>query len=218
MTAPGPTRLYAYWRSSASWRVRIALNCKGVAYETVPVHLVRDGGEQRRAEYRAVNPAALVPSLEIDGVRLSESLAIVDYLEQTRPTPSLYPAAAYARAQALRIAELVNAGTQPLQNLRVLQYLESELGADAAGQRRWAAHWIGMGLEAIEAVLADTAGAHAVGDAVTVADVCLVPQVYNARRFGVDLAPFPRVVAAEAAAGALAPFAAAVPERQPDAV
>jgi len=210
-------RLHGYWRSSATWRVRIALHWKGVAFEILPVDLLRDGGEQRAATYLRLAPTALVPSLEIDGLVLSESLAIIDYLETTRPAARLYPASPAHRADALRIAEVVNAGIQPLQNLRTLQALTERFGASADDTRAWAGHWIGEGLQAVERLLEHSSGTHAVGDEVSVADVCLVPQVYNARRFGVDLSGTPRVVAVEAAASALAPFRASIPEAQPDA-
>lgn len=209
--------LYNYWRSSASWRVRIALAMKGIAYEYRPVHLVRDGGEHRSPEYEQLNPARLVPTLEIDGHKLSESLAILHYLEATRPIPALVPADPFLAARAWQIAELINAGIQPLQNLRTMQALGERFGATRDDQAAWAKHWIETGFAAVETFLQQLHGVFCVSDEVTVADVCLVPQVYNARRYGVDLGRFPHILAADATLSALPEFEAAHPDRQPDA-
>lgn len=208
-------KLYSYWRSSASWRARIALAYKGVAYEYVAVHLLRGGGEQRGEAYRAVNPMQQVPTLELDdGRRISQSLAIIEYLEETAPRPPLLPAEPYLRARARQLAELVNAGIQPLQNTGPLQELEAR-GVDA---KDWARHFIGRGLDALEASAAATAGRFLVGDEPTVADVCLVPQLHNARRFGLDPARWPLLARVEEACMQLPPFQIAHPDRQPDAV
>ena len=211
-------RLYSYWRSSASWRVRIALNLKGVPYEYEPIHLVKDGGEQHGEGYRSINPARLLPSLEIDGHTLSESLAIVRYLDATRPNPPLVPSNPYLGAKAWQLAELVNAGIQPIQNLRVMQTLGDHFDADGDQKKAWSRYWITRGFEALETFLEEIDGVFCVGDEVTVADICLVPQVYNARRFGVDMARFPHIMAADIALGALDSFERARPENQPDAV
>ena len=208
-------KLYSFWRSSASWRARIALAYKGVDYEYVAVNLYRGDGEQRGEAYRAVNPMAQVPTLELDdGRRISQSLAIVEYLEETVPTPPLLPADPYLRAKARQLAELVNAGTQPLQNSGVLRALE-ERGVD---RKAWAAQFIGRGLDALETSAQRTAGRFLVGDEPTVADVCLVPQLQNARNFGLDTARWPLLGRVEEACAGLEAFDAARPERQPDAV
>jgi maleylpyruvate isomerase len=208
-------KLYSYWRSSASWRARIALAYKGVAYEYVAVHLIKDGGEQHGDAYRAVNPMQQVPTLELDdGRRISQSLAIIEYLEETAPRPALLPAEPYLRARARQLAELVNAGIQPLQNTGPLGELKAR-GVDA---KQWAQHFIGRGLDALEASAAATSGRFLVGDEPTVADVCLVPQLHNARRFGVDVARWPLLARVEEACARLQPFQMAQPDRQPDAV
>ncbi|MFO0645436.1 MAG: maleylacetoacetate isomerase [Polyangiales bacterium] len=211
-------RLHNYWRSSASWRVRIALNLKGIAYEYVPVSLIADGGQQHTDAYRALNPMAQVPTLEIEEegavLRLTQSIAIVEYLEERFPTPSLLPKDAYSRARARALAELVNSGIQPLQNLEPQRYVREELHGDA---KAWTTYFIGRGMRALEALASETAGRFLVGDEVSVADVCLIPQMFAARRFGVDPATLPTLARVEAACNALEAFAAARPERQPDA-
>ena len=211
-------KLYSYWRSSASWRVRTALHFKGVAFEYVPVHLLKDGGEQNQSAYRALNPGRTVPTLEwADGGghvrRLSQSMAILEYLEETHPRPPLLPKDAFARGLVRQRAEQVNSGMQPLHNLSVLQRLEA-LGVD---ENAWAHEWIARGAEALEVLAKASAGKHFVGDAVTFADVLLVPQLYNLRRFHVDLAPYPTLTRLESAALKLPAFQAALPEAQPDA-
>jgi maleylpyruvate isomerase len=212
MTAPKIT-LWGYWRSSATWRVRTALGLKSLAYEYVPVHLVQDGGQQYADAYRAQNPLQQVPVVEIDGQRLAQSLAICEYLDVVQPTPRLFPGDPYLRARAWQLAEIVNSGIQPLQNLSVLKRLD----ASGLSSKEWAAHWIGKGLGALEAETKETAGRYSIGDAVSVADVCLVPQLYNARRFGVALEAFPTLVRIEGECQNIAAFAAAHPDRQPDA-
>ena len=207
-------RLYGFWRSSAAYRVRIALALKGVEWESVAVDLPADG--QRRPDFLALNPQALVPALEDGGAVLAQSLAILEYLEETRPEPALLPAGAAARAEIRRLAAMVACDIHPLGNLRVLRYLRSDLGADEAAVTAWIHHWIGEGFRAMEALLAGRAGRFCHGDAPTLADVCLVPQMYNARRFGLDLAPYPTLVRVDAACTALPAFAAAAPEAQPD--
>jgi maleylacetoacetate isomerase len=209
--------LYSYFRSSASYRVRIGLALKGIDYDYRAVHLVEEGGAQYKAAYAAVNPMHEVPSLVIDGHTLSQSLPILEYLDETRPTPPLLPADAYGRAKARQLAECVNASIQPVQNLRVLKKLEADFGAVEETRRAWVAHFIHSGFRGIEAILRDTAGSFAVGDAVSLADICLVPQVFAAGRFGVTLEAYPTLAAVAAKAGALPAFEAAHPSRQPDA-
>lgn len=212
-------RLYGYWRSSSTWRVRIALRHKGIAYDDRPVHLLREGGEQHSPEYRALNPMEEVPTLELEHqgagrLRLGQSLAIIQYLEAVKPDPPLLPADPYLRARAWQLAEIVNSGVQPFQNASVLRRIKEDLRGDDLA---WVRHFIGRGLRALEALATETAGTFLVGDAVSVADLCLVPQLYGARRFGVDLAPFPVLVRVEAACEALPAFADAHPDRQSDA-
>ncbi len=212
-------KLYNYWRSSASWRVRIALNLKGIAYEYVAVNLVADGGQQKSDAYRALNPMAQVPTLVVEenGVArtLTQSVAIVEYLEERYPSPALLPRDPYLRARTRALVEVVNAGIQPLQNLEPQRYVREELKGDAAAFTK---HFIGRGMLALEALAAETAGAYLVGDEVTLADLCLVPQMFAARRFGVDPATLPTLARVEAACNALAAFQSARPEHQPDAV
>lgn len=211
-------KLYGYWRSSCSWRVRLGLNLKGLAYEYAPVHLVKDGGQQNTDAYRAVNPMRTVPTLEWSegGTvhRLGQSLAILEYLEARFPTPALLPGDLLLKARVRMLAEMVNSGIQPLQNLAVLQHVKNELKGD---DKAFGAHWNARGLTALETAVRETAGTYCVGDSVTLADLCLVPQLYGARRFGVDLAPYPTLLRIEAACAALPAFQAAHPDRQPDA-
>ncbi len=207
--------LFGYWRSSAAYRVRIACNLKGVAPEQ---HFIRlREGEQRGAAHRARNPAGLVPVWREGEFWLSQSLAIIEYLDETHPEPKLLPGDARRRAAIRQIALDVAADIHPIGNLRVLDALTTEFKADAAARAAWGRRWIGAGLAAIEARLADTAGRFAVGDDVTLADICLVPQLYNARRVDLDLTPFPKVVEVDGNARALSAFARAAPENQPDA-
>jgi maleylacetoacetate isomerase len=208
--------LYGYWRSSSSYRVRFALEHKRVPYETVAVDLLK--GEQSTPDHKARNPLGFVPCLLIDGVAFSESVAIVELLDDLFPAPPLYPREMYARARVRALVEAVNADTQPLQNRHVLLHVSEN--ADA--QKAWAKHFVARGLAAIEGMMEMNAregakGRFAFGDALTAADVFLVPQLYNARRFGVDLAAYPRVVAAEAAALETPAAKAAAPEAQKDA-
>jgi maleylacetoacetate isomerase len=217
-------RLYTYWRSSAAYRVRIALALKGLPYESVPKHLLRDGGEQKQPEYLAVNPQGLVPALADDGFVVPQSLAICEYLEEIHPEPRLLPGSARDRAIVRGMALAIACDVHPLNNIAITQYLRTDLQADDAGVNRWVAHWIARGFTALERWVATVAeGAHAAdqrhchGDQVTLADVCLVPQMYNARRFGVDVSAYPRLVAACAHLETLPAFVAARPENQPDA-
>ena len=207
--------LYSYWRSSAAYRVRIALNLKGLQAEQRPVHLRR--GEQRAAAYREINPQALVPALVVGERRLTQSVAIIEYLEERHPVPPLLPPAAEDRAWVRAIALAIACDIHPLDNTRVMQYLEAELGLDQAARDTWYAHWIREGFEAIEKQLAERPAKYCFGETPTLADVCLVPQVANARRVKLDLAPFPRIRAVNEACLALPAFDRARPENQPDA-
>ena len=209
-------KLYSYFRSSAAYRVRIALNLKGLGYEIVPVHLVKDGGRHKSPDYQAVNPQMRVPSLVLSGGEvLIQSLAIIDYLDEVYPDPPLLPADAVRRAQARALAQIVACDIHPLNNLGALAYLKATLGHDQATADAWYHHWILQGFQAIEAILKPAP--YACGAHVTVADICLVPQVFNARRFKVPLDAFPRIAAVEAACLKLPAFDKARPENQPDA-
>lgn len=207
--------LHGYWRSSAAYRVRIGLALKGIEARRVAVHLRK--GEQRGEAWRAVNPAGLVPVWHEENFTLAQSLAILEYLEETWPHPALLPADPRPRAIVREIALTIACDVHPLGNLRVLDKLTQDFGADVATRAAWNRHWIALGFAAVEARLAETMGRFAVGDAPTLADVCLVPQVYAARRWELDLGPYPRIRAVDAAARALPAFLAAAPENQPDA-
>src|SRR5919108_5432686 len=187
-------KLYSYFRSSAAYRVRIALNLKGLSYEIVPIHLTKDGGEQRRPEYRSINPHMRVPALAVSGGEvLTQSLAIIDYLEETHREPPLLPGDPVRRAKIRGMAQAIACDIHPLNNLIVLQHLKRTLKHDQPTIDSWYVHWIVSGFEAIEAMMAP--GPYAFGSDVTLADVCLVPQVANARRYKVPLERFPRIVA-----------------------
>jgi maleylacetoacetate isomerase len=204
--------LYDYYRSSAAYRVRIALHLKGVDYETRPVNLLES--EQKSAEYRALNPLGLIPTLEIDGHRLTQSLAILNYLDLRYPNQPLIPASAEPRAHVVAMALTIACDIHPLNNLRVLKYLKGELGHSQDQVDAWYAHWIREGLPALEALAAPRAGKFLFGDAPTAADVCLVPQLYNARRYNVPLDDFPTLLRADDNANQLDGFAAAHPDKQ----
>ncbi len=211
--------LYSYWRSSAAYRVRIALHLKGLAYAQQPIHLLNNGGEQRSAEFRELNPQALVPVL-MDGERaVRQSLAIIEYLDESFPAVPLLPAMARDRARVRSLAQLIACDVHPLANLRVQQYLERELGVDQSGREAWSRHWIAEGLAAFEALVFDnpSSGEYCEGDIPGIADCCLIPQMYNARRLQMDLSPYPTLLRIEASCLALPAFQQAAPERQPDA-
>lgn len=200
--------LHDYWRSSAAYRVRIVLNLKGVSYRSVTVDLA--AGDQRGAPFRALNPLGLVPLLEVDEQRISQSLAIIDFLDARFPEPRLLPADPLERAQVMALALTIAAEVHPLQNLRVQNYLRDEMGQDQAAIGRWLHRWLGDGLAALEAA-APATGLFG-GDAPNLADVCLVPQMFSARRFDLPLDPLPRLVRIDAALRELPAFAAAAPE------
>ena len=211
--------LYTYFRSSASYRVRIALNLKALAYEPIPVHLVRDGGQQHAPAYTVLNPAALVPLLVDGDVTLSQSLAIIEYLDEKHPEPALLPSDAAGRARVRAIAQTVACDIHPLNNLRVLRYLESELGVAADARQAWYRHWVEQSFGAIEQSLQgdDHTGRYCHGDAPTLADCCLVPQVFNAERFSVAMDAYPTIRRITKHCNELAAFAQAAPASQPDA-
>jgi maleylacetoacetate isomerase/maleylpyruvate isomerase len=209
-------RLYSYFRSSAAYRVRIALNVKGVDYETVSVDL--PGGEHRSPQFRAVNPQATIPTLDDDGTILWQSLAIIEYLDARFPTPRLIPEEPVARARVQALAQLIACEVHPLNNLRVLNYLRGELKLDEAGVAKWYAHWVAEAFAPLESFVAQwSGGRYCFGESLTIADVYLVPQLYNARRFKCELAPYPTLVRIAQALEQDPAFARAAPERQPGA-
>lgn len=215
-----PLVLYTYWRSSAAYRVRIGLGLKQLAWSAQPVHLLRDGGQQRAAGYAALNPQQLVPTLVHGDTVLTQSMAILEYLNEVFVDgPPLLPADAPGRARVRAMAQLLACDVHPLGNLRVMQYLGDELGVDEAARLRWTTHWMAQGFAALQAQLAGSAqsGRFCHGDVPGLADCCLVPQLYNARRFKLDLAPYPDLLRIEQACLALPAFAAAAPEAQADA-
>src|SRR5690606_16438554 len=212
-------QLYSYFRSSAAFRVRIALNLKGLSYEYLGVHLLKDGGQQLAESYRALNPSALVPTLVDGDAVIGQSLAIMEYLDETHPQPALLPADPVGRARVRAIAQTIACDTHPLNNLRVLKYLKRDLQVSEEAKNDWYRHWVKLGLESVEAMLArsSSTGRYCHGDTPTLADLCLVPQVYNARRFDCDLSALPTIPRIDAACRELPAFDLAAPEKQPDA-
>lgn len=210
-------QLYGYWRSSAAYRVRIALNLKQLSYDNLPVHLIKNGGEQHSDRYKLLNPTELVPTLIDDGLTLNQSLAIIEYLDEVYPEPTLLPQEPAARALVRALALDIACDIHPLNNLRVLQYLTGPLALSEAQKLQWITHWLSTGFAALERRLQDTAGQFSVGDEVTVADLCLVPQVYNAQRFALDMSVYPTISSVHHHCQQLAAFALAAPEQQPDA-
>ncbi len=209
-------KLYSYFRSSAAYRVRIALNLKGIAYETAPIHLVKDGGHNKRPEFRAINPQMRLPALVTPaGDVLIQSVAIIDYLDVTYPDPPLLPKDPIARAKARALAEIVACDIHPLNNIGPLRYLKNVMAQEQSAIDAWYHHWVIAGFEAIEALI--EGAPYACGGQVTLADLCLVPQVYNARRLKVPLDKFPKIVAVDEACLKLDAFDRARPEKQPDA-
>ena len=209
-------KLYNYFRSSASFRVRIALNLKGLAYDYVPVHLAK--GEQKLPEFAALTAEGLVPLLELDdGQRLTQSMAIIEYLDETHPQPALLPADAAGRARVRALSQIVACEIHPLNNLRVLKYLVNDLKASDDAKNAWYKHWVRLGLQSYEARLAERPGTYSHGDAPTLADCCLVPQIFNAQRFDCDLSGLPRTMAVFDACMQLNAFQKAQPSACPDA-
>ena len=212
-------KLYDYFRSSAAYRVRIGLKLKGLHYESIPVHLIKDGGEQLKAPYRAVNPSALVPSLQDNGATITQSLAILEYLDEVHPIAPLLPPDALGRARVRSLALAIACDIHPLNNLRVLRYLVRQAGLDEDAKNAWYVHWVQEGFSALEAELAasgDT-GRFCHGDTPTLADIVLVPQVFNAVRLNIDMTPYPSIARIDAACRELAAFVAAHPAQQGDA-
>jgi maleylacetoacetate isomerase len=209
-------KLYSYFRSSAAYRVRIALNLKGIAYDTIPIHLIKDGGHNKRPEFRAINPLMRVPVLVTPaGDTLTQSLAIIEYLDETHPQPPLLPKNPIARAKVRALAELIACDIHPLNNTSPLRYLKRDMGQEQSTIDTWYHHWVITGFEALEAMIGE--GPYLCGKEITLADTCLVPQVANARRLKVPLDKFPKIVAADAACLKLPAFDKARPENQPDA-
>jgi maleylacetoacetate isomerase len=206
--------LFGYYRSSAAYRVRIALAWKGIDYESRPVHLVKN--EHKGADYLDIQPQGLVPALRIDGHTLGQSMAILEYLEETRPEPALLPKDAAGRAAVRWMAELVVADIHPVNNLRIGNYLRSRFGQGDEGVQAWMRHWMAEGFRPLEKLVGEHGGAYCHGDAPSLADLCLVPQMYNARRFKLDLAEFPALTAVDERCRALPAFAAAHPDKQAD--
>ena len=214
-------KLYGYWRSSAAYRVRIALNIKQLSAQQISVHLVNNGGEQHSQAYDRLNPQHLVPTLVDEGLEgelnLSQSLAILEYLEEKYPQEAVLPSNIEHRAIVRSMAQAIACEIHPLDNLRVLQYLVKDMGVSDADKMRWYQHWITLGFTALEAQLSQYAGRYCFGDTPTLADICLVPQVYNAKRFNVPLDDFPNIVRIDHACNQLSAFADAAPEQQHDA-
>ena len=208
---------HTYWRSTAAYRVRIALHLKGVAHESAYVHLSRDGGEQKQAAYRAKNPQGLIPALEVGDTVFGQSLAILEYLEETHPEPPLLPKDPVEGGRVRALANLIACDMHPLNNLRVQIYLRREIGCSQEQVLAWYRHWVAEGFGGTEPELARTAGDCCFGDTITMADLCLIPQVFNARRFGCDLSAYPTIVAIDARLAAHPAFAAAEPLAQGDA-
>ncbi len=212
-------KLYSYWRSSAAYRVRLALAYKQIAAEIIPVHLLQGGGQQHGQEYHALNPQELVPTL-IDGpVVLGQSLAIMDYLEEQYPAIPLLPPDAAGRARVRQLAQIIACDTHPLNNLRVMRYLKNQLNIEEEQRNVWYAHWLNQGLTALEEIIANSrfTGLFCHGDSLSLADCTLVPQLYNARRYHVSLTPYPTLLRIEVACLALPQLAMAAPDQQPDA-
>jgi maleylacetoacetate isomerase len=209
-------KLYSFFRSSAAYRVRIAFHLKDLSFETVAIHLQREGGLNRKPSYRAVNPQMRVPTLALDsGEIITQSLAIIEYLDEVHPQPPLLPRDSVERAQVRALAQLVACDIHPLNNLSSLRYLKNELGQDQSRIDAWYCHWVREGFDALEAMISP--GPYAYGADVTLADICLVPQVANARRLKVPLDAYPKIVAVDAACARLPAFEQARPENQPDA-
>jgi len=213
-------RHYGFFRSSASYRLRIGTNLKGLDVEYIPVHLSKGGGEQHLPDYVKKNPQRLVPTLEVDGHVLTQSMAILEYLDETRPEPPIMPRDPAGRARVRALAQVVSCDIHPINNLRVLNYLKGPLKVPEDATNEWYRHWVKLGLEAVEALLAgnpDT-GVYCHGDTPTLADICLVPQIFNAQRFNCPLDAYPTVMRIHAACQKLDAFDRARPERQPDAI
>jgi maleylpyruvate isomerase len=211
--------LFGYFRSSASYRVRIAMNLKGLSYEAIPVHLTHGGGEQYQTKFKQVNPQSLVPFLISPDGAFGQSLAIIEYLEERYPSVPLLPSGLGERAYVRQLAGMIACDVHPLNNLRVLQYLTKEFSVSEQAKLGWISHWVSLGFAAFEETVKRSPyrGHFCFGNSPTLADCCLVPQLFNARRFNVDLSPYPILLKIEAQAQDLEAFAHAAPRRQPDA-
>ena len=212
--------LYSYFRSAAAYRVRIGLNLKGLDYQIRPVHLLKDGGQQHQPVYVQVNPVQLLPALDDDGLIITQSLAILEYLDERYPELPLLPKASADRAWARSMAQTVACDIHPLNNLRVLQYLTNDLHVQEDARNQWYRHWVSVGLEGLEALVlrhGKKGQAFIFGDLPSIAEICLIPQMFNARRFDIDLTAFPRLLAIEEKCLELSAFQEAAPDRQPDA-
>lgn len=212
--------LYSYFRSSAAYRVRIGLNLKGLDYQIKPVHLLKDGGQQHQPDYVQINPVQLLPALDDDGLIITQSLAILEYLDERYPELPFLPKTSAERAWARSMAQTVACDIHPLNNLRVLQYLKNELHAQEDARNQWYRHWVSVGLEGLEALVqryGKKGHAFIFGDTPGMAEICLIPQMFNARRFEIDLTAFPRLLAVEEKCLELSAFQEAAPDRQPDA-
>jgi len=212
-------KLYTYFRSSAAYRVRIAMHLKGLEYDAVPVHLLRDGGEQLREQYRAINPSGLVPAFQDDYITLTQSMAILEYLEDEYPKVPLMPKDATGRARVRELAQIIACDIHPVNNLRVLRYLVHDLGLSEEAKAEWYRHWLVSGLEVLERHLErdPSSGPLCHGHTPTIADCCLVPQVYNAQRHGIDVSVYPNIARVNALCVEMPGFIAAHPSNQPDA-
>jgi maleylacetoacetate isomerase/maleylpyruvate isomerase len=210
-------KLFGYWRSSAAYRVRIVMHLKHLSFESIAVHLVKGGGEQHKECYTELNPTHLVPTFVDDDVTLNQSLAIIDYLEDKYPSVAIYPSNIALKAKVKAMALDVACEIHPVNNLRVQQYLVDTLTTSPEGKLAWSHHWMNLGFAAIEKQLETSSGKYCFGDEITLADICLVPQVYNAKRFNLDMGPFPHIVSVVEHCNQLPAFVAALPENQADA-
>lgn len=209
-------KLYSYYRSSSAYRVRIALNVKMIPYEIIPIHLLKDGGEQYSDKYKKLNPSAQVPTLVDNEQIVAQSMAILEYLEEEFPKPSLMPHSSHEKAIVRQMCEIINSGVQPLQNLSVMHYLTSTFKATEEQKNQWMTFWMHRGFESLEVLLQKYSGKFSFGNQITLADCLLVPQVFSANRFKIDMAPFPKTMEIYKRCMELTDFIKASPEKQPD--